>query len=70
MDARAGGASWPGKAKSTRERAPLHIRERILRGLFPGCSFLGEKDITPATAVARGLTRAVWRRLHTLWWRR
>lgn len=50
-------------AKPTRERIYLYIREQILRGVFPGGSFMEEEQICSAMGVSRTPVREALHRL-------
>lgn len=49
--------------KPARERVYLYIREQILRGVFPGGSFIEEGEIAVAMAVSRTPVREAFHRL-------
>lgn len=52
-----------GRSKPTRERVYLYVREQILRGRFPGGSFVEEEQISSALGVSRTPVREAFHRL-------
>lgn len=51
------------RSKPTRERVYLYVREQILRGRFPGGSFVEEEEISSALGVSRTPVREAFHRL-------
>ena len=51
------------RGKPTRERVYLYVREQILRGRFPGGSFIEEEEISSALGVSRTPVREAFHRL-------
>lgn len=51
------------RSKPTRERVYLYVREQILRGRFPGGSFVEEEEISTALGVSRTPVREAFHRL-------
>ena len=51
------------RGKPTRERVYLYVREQILRGRFPGGSFIEEEEISSALGLSRTPVREAFHRL-------